>query len=775
MNFGKMRIQINNFRSWKKLDIEVPSTGITLLKGASGSGKTSIIKAITWAMYDRPKKNIAPLHDSTSKTLVIVTLPNMVAELQQGDIIIKRTRVPCTFSVEVGGVKYQGEGASSKIIEMFGNYDTWYNSCQLSIRDTTNFLTCTPNVRASILDSITMQDGVVQDRIDKISQYHKNVKIEYDRICHMYSHLDTSTPLLTEKERDELLEDIEKLEKNYIETIDIEKQRESKLKILSEIDSIVRDTKMLDLPLLYLTDEEVNTMTEKLSNLKIISALLHQLTSTRWKYVREEDEQDIVREIEYSSETRSLLKYHRLQEDIKKLNDELTSIDTLLSVDIDTSSLLEENTSITNAINSLTQPKVITFTRDNELNDINKRITEINQILNLLKTVLSCPHCNGLVKVQHTKLIKSDINADTSILDEELKSNINKKRDIENERQSILKMNEENLTSYNNSIRRLRLQQQNVMKRLKEANEINEKKTSVVNRRSIIVEMIERVKRLHGIVQYSYQDIKMSKLKREVEGIYGDLQQYRDISQTIIKLQGELSRAELSRIEYKKIERINEGVEGKIRSLSESRMKLMNEIPEQLLSTSQEISSYIEELSDVGCNQRQLAEYNIHREKMEYAIELKGVAIESQMETYEQMTFQTNYILADMCQSLFNGDCSVSIDLTKTTKITKVTKNEVNLSIIMKSTKRDKDSISGGEFDRVLLAVACALTSFNSFPYLTIDENLSSLDSDTRDITLKTLHTLVKKIDKGIILILHDTVEGLYSHVIDVEELQHND
>ena len=48
-----MKLKLENFRCHKKAAFDFPNTGLVLLSGASGAGKTTIINAKTYALYGK--------------------------------------------------------------------------------------------------------------------------------------------------------------------------------------------------------------------------------------------------------------------------------------------------------------------------------------------------------------------------------------------------------------------------------------------------------------------------------------------------------------------------------------------------------------------------------------------------------------------------------------------------------------------------------------------------------------------------------------------------
>jgi DNA repair exonuclease SbcCD ATPase subunit len=120
----------------------------------------------------------------------------------------------------------------------------------------------------------------------------------------------------------------------------------------------------------------------------------------------------------------------------------------------------------------------------------------------------------------------------------------------------------------------------------------------------------------------------------------------------------------------------------------------------------------------------------------------------------------------DILCSLFDEPIKIDFDVFKTTKTSKTTKPIINYRILYKGHEIDSiDQLSGGEADRVSLAVSCALFKFSDFPFLILDEFASSLDLNNKENAVSSLKAFLGDVEsKSIICISHDTVEGMYDY-----------
>lgn len=142
-----MKIIIEHFSCWYQLELELNDEGITLVKGPSGVGKTTIFKAIAWCLYGQIRR-VAPHastgdHGRTSVTLWIE------------DMIVTRKKKPNVFEVKVGNNVLEGSPAQEYIIMRYGLYDSWLCACYVAQRMLNKFLLLTASERTSMLNKLS--------------------------------------------------------------------------------------------------------------------------------------------------------------------------------------------------------------------------------------------------------------------------------------------------------------------------------------------------------------------------------------------------------------------------------------------------------------------------------------------------------------------------------------------------------------------------------------------------------------------------------------------
>jgi exonuclease SbcC len=129
-----------------------------------------------------------------------------------------------------------------------------------------------------------------------------------------------------------------------------------------------------------------------------------------------------------------------------------------------------------------------------------------------------------------------------------------------------------------------------------------------------------------------------------------------------------------------------------------------------------------------------------------------------------------NEFTNEMLSILFDEPIKIDFSIYKMSKNKDKVKPSIVYKIFYKGFELDHiDQLSGGEADRVSLALTCSLFQFTKFPFLLLDEFASSLDLNTKEMAIQTLKTFLgigTNQNKSILCISHDTVEGMYDYTV---------
>lgn len=126
----------------------------------------------------------------------------------------------------------------------------------------------------------------------------------------------------------------------------------------------------------------------------------------------------------------------------------------------------------------------------------------------------------------------------------------------------------------------------------------------------------------------------------------------------------------------------------------------------------------------------------------------------------------TNSILED----LFENDIKVELKLFKEHKKTNSLKPQVNFGIFYNNNIYDNImGLSGGEKDRISLALTVALACVNPSPILFLDECLSTVGNDLRECAIDMIKKyIILQTGKTCILIQHSMIEGHCDAIIEI-------
>lgn len=96
---------------------------------------------------------------------------------------------------------------------------------------------------------------------------------------------------------------------------------------------------------------------------------------------------------------------------------------------------------------------------------------------------------------------------------------------------------------------------------------------------------------------------------------------------------------------------------------------------------------------------------------------------------------------------------------------TKNTTEKIDLKIRIDELPTDINSLSGGEFARLVLSFAIAMAEMNNVGILFLDESFSSLDSETTETVLATIK---ENYFGKVIIIAHQTTKGVFDEVVEL-------
>lgn len=146
---------------------------------------------------------------------------------------------------------------------------------------------------------------------------------------------------------------------------------------------------------------------------------------------------------------------------------------------------------------------------------------------------------------------------------------------------------------------------------------------------------------------------------------------------------------------------------------------------------------------------------------------LKQNAINIECKQLQDTVDTINQTLGDILPLFFNDPIDMELRLYKEMKTKKQVKPGLTINIKYKGVEYDNiNMLSGGEGDRISLALVLSLNQVSSSPLVLLDECISSLDGKLKESCIEVMKQFQYK---TIICVDHEGVEGYYDRTITVK------
>jgi len=831
-----MHVKIVGFKC--HLDSEYTfNNELVLLKGDSGAGKSTILRAIFWCLYG----SMRGIYNNTGiskKCCVTLQINQLVIYRQKKPELLKVTIVPVTKDGKE--LQYEDEIAQQIIDKAFGSRDLWKSCSYIEQKDRCSLLSGSASDRLALLNQLSFDNENPKDYIDKVDQELKKVNKEFTDLqesftseLNLFTQQLTSRPVttvLTNQEITELEQEIlfteSKIKELYQEVLNHERSLGSYNALNNQIMNIQNN--LAKIILINFDDVAHNEQIKQISE-KIQLANMTMINLNNWKTMKNQVAQMETQLSNYQNQLNSVnnnilaIKNElsktsninvgfdvteklvwdtiqmetALQQNMSNAQSlgcsyDQVSINSLISnlqQQINNAQNIEKNIYIYNQLKSLKQQLAslpIYELRDYDTVKYNLQ-TEISEMKKGLE-LLQCPKCSQSLRYVNKILIPGE-REPVSLFQIQEKEKLLQDLLIEENNQKnidVLKMKIKNLEEQLNGVDIVTLENYTPVS-IKQLQDLMIK----LSRIQIISKPIHSSDTLKQVIQYNKLNQNLTSYEKNKEYIEKEIHNIKEgLSKIVLpdppsgdgsdvkKYQNELNNLHKQYQTYLNNKNLHQQLSDNLSVLINQRNEIIlnydaiknyETAKTNLASLKKKLedaiygSSTIQKQSNLNTKRDTVIKLNNELTSLQ---RLKQNAIETEYKQLQDTVDTINSVLGDILPLFFDEPIVMSFQLYKTLKSTKEIKPGLNICIKYRQVEYDNiNDISGGEGDRVSLAVLLALNSVSNSPVILLDECISSLDASIKEACIEVLRTLEGKI---IICVDHEGTEGFYDKTITV-------
>lgn len=818
-----VKLRLKNFKCYEDKKFEFSDKGMILLSASSGSGKTSILQAIFFALFGEGSKIIS--HGKN----------NCSVELEIDDIKIVRTRRPNRLIVNDKYLDIEGQ---TIINSKFGK--TFSTTGYIAQNAYNSFIMMSPMDKLSFLEKFAFQNinlMEIKDRCKGITKkYNDNLISNQSKMemCEtMFEEIEKPVfmkfPIKCSKSnRDKIIKN-ERIKKSNNE-IYIKKCEKYIIKLTQEkldtsILSNALDLKNKNIRDINDTLEDINKKLEKKSEAKSkydeISSLEEQLDFM----VSNRELKTLKKQYEENLQNINNMKYNEILENKSKLK----KIMDVLWKEYSKKELSVEIEEIENCIEDIKKIDRIKKEQKNYkvdvkmIDNLDKELREKTQKCEQLRDSISktrlymssykCPNCDVSVKMLNGKLCLHDDNFDISgevddidKLESEYAKMNNRVKDIQiklptlhsnykkyNEIEEQIRLYEEeyeeipdlkdikedldNLIRYKNSQKSLEEKKCDIEDKIK-----NKKYSSTINN------FENDIKSMKKTINYIEKSLKNCNCNyEEEEELREVINEVKNLDKEILELSNSSDKFTKLKEEHVKtietwITKHKNDYDNNVRSVSdiekeikEEKSKINNfkEIIEICVSNLEKIDKYLENKKEINRYNEWSRKVTESRKKekksrkdLSCIMKLKEKILEAESIAMINVINSINQHAQIYLDDFFPVE-PISVRLLPFKESKKSNKPQINVQIEYKGQDCGIDSLSGGELSRVVLAFTLALGEMFNVPLVMLDECTASLDQEMTTIVVESIKEHFT--DKLVIIVAHQVIEGAFDSVLTIK------
>lgn len=790
----KLTLTLTNFKCWESYKL-VLDNGLTLIRGTSGIGKTSLLDAILFVLYKMGHKLTKKGKGRCSVSLNI-----------DGKITITRTKSPERLVWEDQKGKYEDEVAQNQIYNCFGFATS--KICYLKQDAFDSFSYLSPSKKLEFLESILFKDLDIPQKKNKAKEIHHLRKINVEKIQSQIkivselideqSSIPQSFPFIdcVSLSMDKRYEYVQK----YYQFI---KRLQTKIELLQTRNQKLNETysnMKLNKELQKRLHEQINQVQNKIKGLEYDPSKEQKIIQRYTKYSSKyntylQSKEDIRSKNSLQARLESLTKnYKQYKKESKELKVKLSTFTAK-------EELLLNQTNITNLI----QHKNVYDKKCRKMDRLKETLQDYNNIsqfsidvlTNKIETIqkslkcetecLKCPACDQALKYKNSNLYKVD---EKKLITKEEQASFHREiKQLSMDRNEVKRQFDQK-KNYEYELHLLEKDTKKIQKKYDTTKSIQELQESLQKIKMEITKY-DNVEREYRFTYRNYKNskaeietlnVKLSKLEdikvvedesKFLKKVNDSKMAYKTFNQqkcnytTLLKeksnLESDLQSISFSLSTFKKVERNQ--------TLCKSLLSCMKSNYTDCTQQKEKCEKWVEYYRRYKQLEKHRVKKNMLKKEEKIAlIQLTGITQLQekikQMESYvlSNSIHKINLYLDSYIRKLFPLK-PMKVILSMFKKKKNVTKPQVNILI-----NEEQDlfqMLSGGEKQRVNVALTLAMAEYFNIPFLFLDECTSNLNQELATCLVDILKE--KQFSKPIVMIAHQVVEGMFDTVKTIQ------
>jgi DNA repair exonuclease SbcCD ATPase subunit len=807
-----MKLKLKNFRCYAEKEFDFGSEGLLLLSGASGTGKSTILMAITFALY------------GTGTKLTTNGKKSCQVDLEFDELSISRTKCPNRLVVSTPSDTHEDEAGQSIIDEKFGKaFDVTSYVKQNAVN---SFIMMSPQEKLSFLEDFAFQgknltqlkcrcNAIIKKRNEELISTTSQLELATEHQKTLVKPEKVPFPIKTTDRQETARKEAIRLKNAKIKI----KQAE---KAISELSAELSDSKVYAVQKQH-TKEISDSLTLKISDIETEMANIEYEGEEKLKKYEEELAVHISQR-EFSALQARYTQDKKRLEEMKQT--ELTAIqkniDAMQSVLWSEYSLEQVNGNIEDYIHILKDAEKLRIlnavkqknfvneekTQQNKelLHKSKNKLSELKELLNKLimqQELLECPSCHTSLRFQDSELIPFDtkIEGDSDRDIDDVKKEISQLSKLVDRLEYSVPDEENKLETYKQALADIKKIEEQYDEEIPSKEECES-----------TLEYLKEYKRSQSELEVKLKNMKTNKkfsssyetFKDQVENQKQEIANRKssnkmpDSDEEEIRSCIQKQRQNRDRLQQyeKQLHILNRELKNCVSSFSEKEREFKEKYEKfRLEELEGELSKKTEELSNLKIalekhtrNTEQIEKYNKYREELaKYAEWIKKVETLTKEEEINRKRYSASTLLKDkilQAESLAILNIINSINIHaqeyldiffpvdpivvrllpfKTTK-KNTNKPQINLEIDYKGMEADISMLSGGELARVILAYTLALSEIFNSPLIMLDECTASLDQEATSIVMDGIRKNFG--NKLTIIIAHQVISGDFDRQI---------